>query len=414
MRIYLGPFQWRERISSKTGLPFPVGIFGWRMPVGATQAFDFRGPQGIESIDAFSPAKALFVCPDSILLIAPFEQIASDPLEMLSRARQQALKNIFNVTTSVSVRFIDLLHELSTGHTDLSGAVTSPPRIASTDGKINHVINDLVVKSVEVGPGMLEWAGVMARHQAEYRSIRLLGLPELHRKYLGTLARKYRLSDVQVVDAFIPLDLPREDPITPTTVLTESFSGTTTTFGGDNTWTEVVGDWQNFSGAGGLATISTTSSARCEGVLSTSDMRGTYTLTVEGSTPYGGPSVRFAAAANTHYNHNSSRSINDYYCTKYVTGTGTDIIVSELSGSITLPTTDKIEVNGDQVQIWAGASSRGTATDTAITGGIRAGMGHFHGSTSTRFDTWIGEDLVAAEIDQVFHQTVYRGREIGR
>ena len=42
MRLNLGPFVWAER---------PAGVFGWRMPAGATQAIDFRGLQGNDVIN---------------------------------------------------------------------------------------------------------------------------------------------------------------------------------------------------------------------------------------------------------------------------------------------------------------------------------------------------------------------------
>jgi hypothetical protein len=395
MRIYLGPFEWRERVSGKTGAVVMPGIMGWRMPVGATQALDFRGPDGVETPGALSPAKAVFVTPDPVILAAPFVQIASDPLEVLSASARRVLADVFESPSVAATRFIDVIHELTTGHADLSRSVKCPPRIASRDGLIKHLIAGQVMKAVEVGPGTPEWLGVQARHHAVYRVLRGDGSTDLHRKYLSTLATKYRLSEAKVVDEFTPPELPKESPVRPSTTLTESFPGTSSTLGGDQAWTEVGGAWSNLSGAGSYDTVNATGTARCEGTLSTDDMRVTVTVTEEQlGGCYGGPCARFAAAADTSYRHNSFREINDYYCSRRDAGSDTDIITSELSGSISLPATDKIEVDGDQVEFFEGANSRGSTTDTNISGNVRGGVGWYQFSAiATSFDDWVAEDL---------------------
>ena len=414
MRIYLGPFQWRERISSKTGLPSPAGVFGWRMPVGATQAIDFRGPQGGEVVNGFSPAKALFVCPDSVVLSSPYVQIASDPLESLSVQQRNRMRNVFEVSTSSAGRFLPLLHELACGHSDLSRTIKCPPRIAERSGRISWTLGGQVFHAPTPSIGSPEWAGLVARHRQIFRELKATGVTNLHRKYLWTLMRKYRLTDSEAVDQFTPPELVKESPVEPTTTLTESFTGTSDTFGGDQTWTEVSGDWDNNTNEGSLTTLNSTSHARCEGTLSTDDMRAQVTITAEGTNPFGGACVRFAAAATTHYGHNSNRGQNDYYCTRYSAGSGTDIITSELAGSIGLPTTDKIEVDGDQVEIFAGLStSRGSTTDTNISGNVRGGVAWYQGFLAVgRFDNWQAEDLAAGTV-QMFLLTPIRLDGIG-
>lgn len=369
------------------------------MPVGATQALDFRGPQGVETPGVFSPAKAIFVTPDSVILAAPFVQLASDPLETLSVRNRRALADVFEATVTTT-RLVDVIHELTTAHADMSRAVVCQPRIASRDGKIKHLLAGQVVKAVEVGIGMPEWPGVQQRHYAVYRVLRGDGTTDLHRKYLSTLATKYRLNDTQVVDEFTPPELPKEEPVRPSTTLTESFPGSSSTLGGDQTWTEIAQAWSNVSGVGSYDTDGATGSARCEGTLSTDDMRVTVTITREGgnNTSYGGCDARYAAAADTCYKDNSNRAINDYYCSRRTAGSDTDIITSELSGSITLPATDKIEVDGDQVEIFEGSNSRGSTTDTNISGNVRGGLGWFSGGVAVRFDNWQAEDLAAGNV----------------
>ena len=102
MRLNLGPFVWAER---------PAGVFGWRMPAGATQAIDFRGLQGNETPGAYSPAQAIFVCPDDVILPPPWVQIASDPAETLTTANRLRLRTAFQHSKVVSARrFADVLH----------------------------------------------------------------------------------------------------------------------------------------------------------------------------------------------------------------------------------------------------------------------------------------------------------------
>ena len=157
MRLNLGPFVWAER---------PAGVFGWRMPAGATQAIDFRGLQGNETPGAYSPAQAIFVCPDDVILPPPWVQIASDPAETLTTANRLRLRTAFQHSKVVSARrFADVLHELMTTHTELDRTRCAPPRIASRDGKIKWLIGGQVVHAVTPEPGSPEWAGVVARHQ---------------------------------------------------------------------------------------------------------------------------------------------------------------------------------------------------------------------------------------------------------
>lgn len=396
MRLYLGPFVWSERISSKTGLPSPAGVFGWRMPPGAVQAIDFRGPQGGEAIGALSPEQAIFVCPDNIILPAPWVQLASDPAETLTAANRTRMRSAFQHRRTIAARrFTDVLHELMTTHAELDRSRCAPPRIASRDGKIKWLLGGQVVGAYDVGIGSPEWAGVIARHQQVYRSIRLAaGGTRLHSKYLTTVLRKYRLTDAQAVDHFVPADLPREDPVEPSTTHTETFPGTSTTLGGDQAWTEVSGSWENVSGVGSHTPDSDTRFARCESVLSTDDMRVEVSImSSSAQNAYRGPVGRFAASESTMYSEISRPEISDYYGQRITAGSSTDIITSELYGSITLPSTDAIVIDGDQIEIFQGANSRGSTTDTNITGNLRAGMGAYAESSTVTFDDWVASDI---------------------
>lgn len=399
MRIYLGPFVWRERIGSKTGLPAPAGVFGWRMPVGAVQAIDFRGPQGSEMTGSLSPAQAIFVTPDDVILPAPWVQLASDPAETLTAANRLQLRTAFRHGKAVAARrFVDVLHELMTTHAEINRARCCPPRIASKDGQIKWMIGGQIAHAVTPGPGSPEWAGVVARHREAYRAIRqLAGGARLHSKYLATLLDKYRLSEGQGADAFIPGDLPREEPVAPTTTYAESFPGTSATLGGDQTWTEdLASAWSNNGGVGQyIKQDANTRFARCESALSTDDMRVQLSLVQEFGPAYWGPVGRLAASGFTCYSNLSRPALNDYYGQRVTSGSSTDIITSELSGSITLPSTSAIEIDGDQIEIFEGANSRGLTTDTNITGNVRGGVAAWAEAGWVTFDSWQAEDLSA-------------------
>jgi hypothetical protein len=399
VRIYFGPWEWRERVSSKTGLAVPGG-FGWRMPTGCTQAIDLRVVGDAGTTEGEQAGRALFLAPDDVLLASPWTQVASDPLETLTRLRIAAIETLVGLTTA-ETRLANVLHDLTTR---VGGRL--PKRVASSSRRIRWLFGGQAVLDVEVGRGAPEWDGLRERHTQAYRVIRALGLPLLSAKYLGYLARKYRLTAAQTVADFIPADLTPEDPVAPTTTLTESFPGTSATLGGDQTWTEVTGAWENATGVGHYLTTNNSGYARCEGTLSSDDMRVQAATTGEQVFSYGGPNSRYASAANTFYGLSANNVNNDYYGNYVVGGSSTDIITSELSGTIGLPVTTAIEVNGDEIEIFSGATSRGSTTHTLITGNVRAGVYWYQGNASdTYFDDWQANDLAVAATSFVIPTT---------
>src|SRR5690554_3595102 len=117
MRLYVGPYEWRAR----------GWRFGWRMPVGAVAALDLRPhAQQIDPGEGRPAARALFLVPDSVVLPAPYAQIASDPREALSPARRDLLRAAFGAQAGSSVRLDDLLWDLWTQHSDPDGARARP------------------------------------------------------------------------------------------------------------------------------------------------------------------------------------------------------------------------------------------------------------------------------------------------
>lgn len=400
MRIWLGPYEWAERGRD----------FGWRMPVGATHALDMRSlPEQADRNTPLPVSKTLFVTPDSVALPALYTQIASDPAEALTPARRTLLRTIFGLPTTSATRLNTLVWELLTQHADETGDTVCPPLMPHgmrQRGRMNLWIGGVQARTVLIGPGMPEWPLVRASYRARYRKLRVRALAgettlsNLHRRHLMLLLRRHGLGFTEAdLREFVDADLPIEEPVEPSTTLTESFTTAGDTLGGDHTWTEVKDDWDNnASGRAEKQNAGSTGSARCDSDLSSDDQRVEIDVYDEvGGAAYRGPAARFSASADTCYGSQSRPEINDYYAQKRVAGVDTDIITSELTGSISLPSRDAIEADGSDIELFQGeTNSRGTATDTAITGHTRAGMTGYNASAGgVVMDAWEASDLVA-------------------
>ena len=364
------------------------------MPVGATSAFDLRGPQGVSG-DPFSPAKALFITPDSVVLANPWVQVASDPLEQLNSVRRRALMDYFENTTATRTRLAELLLELWCGHADLSKTKFAPPPIAGSDGQIELRFGTVFTAKVRPFIGSPEWAGLRAQHQASYRQIKAMGDPLLHRKYMATLARKYRLTETQAVDEFTPSDLPKESPVEPTTTLSEAFTGTGAALGADLTWTEVSGTWDRSVNQGRRTGATGLTFARAEHDLSTDDMKVSVTLVSSDSWNFNGPMARYSSSANTGYSIAYDGDSNDMYGVYWAAGADTGII-TDLGAGSGLGTTLRIEVDGSGIAIFKDGVARGSTTDTNVTGNLRGGLAfNAEGDSTNVFDNWSAEDIAA-------------------
>ena len=387
------------------------GAFGWRMPVGAVLALDLRPAAQRSDPGLLAPEpRALFVMQDGFGVGPGFEVITDDPAGALTAARRDSLRALFGVSTSTSTKFDELLWELWTLQADPDGLRTTQPLGATHRGVLRlqasspHVGGVVLKRDLHVGLGMAEWPLVREMARRGYRKVRqgvTLGRSPagLHQKFLGALALKHGLDYDTAMAEFIAPDLPRENPKRPTTTLTESFPGSSGTLGGDQTWTETAGTWSNVSGVGAAESGSFADNyARCEADLSTDDMRGQAIRVNNGNSGYGGALVRYNAAEDTAYGISSNLTLNDYYGNEHTAGVSTDIITSELGGSITPPSTDAVEIDGSALEIFEGANTRGSTTDASITANLRGGLYASYSSVADdpTFDDWQVNDLAAA------------------
>jgi hypothetical protein len=162
----------------------------------------------------------------------------------------------------------------------------------------------------------------------------------------------------------------------PSTTITESFPGSSDTLGGDLTWTETQGDWDNVSGEGQPQTIGTRSDARAEDVLSSSNHYSQVTVTTleaNASAHEIGPAARFAASARTYYSLELRESSGRFALIRTSSGSRTGINTS-ITITKSLPEAYKLKVDGTSLDGYQAGTLRVSGTDLIITSGVRCGL----------------------------------------
>lgn len=201
---------------------------------------------------------------------------------------------------------------------------------------------------------------------------------------------KYRLSLLGLIYG-PPLPLYKSGTIT------ESFPGTSTTLGGDLTWTEVGGVWSNASGQASMDSDSyVTCTARVGNDLSSANHYAQVIAVSLDATESGfGPAVRFSPSAATCYGA---------FC--YVSGSTYAIGLCEITAgswadlaSASLVTyanqTYKCAVDGSTLTGYQDGVQKVQTTDTSITGNVRTGLCGFKATGPVLGDTWEASELVA-------------------
>lgn len=137
------------------------------------------------------------------------------------------------------------------------------------------------------------------------------------------------------------------------------------------------------------------------------------TLTGTGAEAGPGPALRIASAARTYYRFvadaTASPSTNCWIA-KFDGGTYGLLASGSASGTWSTNDVMKAEVNGSTLTLYKNGVSVLTTTDAVITAGS-AGVCYSSTLTAVTMDNWEGGSL---DDGAVIHQTVYRGREIGR
>lgn len=184
------------------------------------------------------------------------------------------------------------------------------------------------------------------------------------------------------------------------TTITESFPGSSDTLGGDQTWTEIAGDWDNVSGVCEIQNFFA-AMARCETALASDDHYAQVVAVNPESLDTNTAlrvTCRHSNAADTYYHlvfgHNRTWQIR-----KVVAGVDTFI------GNLVLTTCPnnsvvKLEVDGSNLKGYKdGVQVGSTQTDASITGNTRCGLyaSTAFSTTKVRYDNFQASDLGAAD-----------------
>ena len=152
--------------------------------------------------------------------------------------------------------------------------------------------------------------------------------------------------------------------------------------------------------------------ARAIADLASDDHYAEHVITVYGSNSAAGmgPMVRYATAADSAYVfHIRERTGDEFRLFKIVTGSFTQLAAATVANG-TLPVTERLEVNGSDLEGFEDTVSKVTATDTTFTGQVRCGI---LGSRASEEDDFEAADLGAAATSLVVPRKPLRAM-IGR
>lgn len=365
LAYYLGPWQWRDDC--------------WNAPQGCVGALDLRSnPQ------CGTPVRAegfgLFAMPGHVALPSEYELFGSNLGQSQPSQCQRRFASMLRCGRSGN-DLASMAWDAVTIHSDPTGDDRTKPLVPTIEGDFDLWLANRLIGSKRFRHGDPEALPVQDLLRRAYRAARIDSLegrtPAVHyRKVLGYWVRKFGLD----YRWFQPADVPDEEPVEPTTTITESFdTADSTTLGPDLSWTEgesanvaqVVSNQVAFFGA------SLHRWARANSDLSSDDHYAQLTVTAGGT----GGSVRLAGVITRKddtttksyyagYLHNSANVM----LYKLVAGTATQL-GSTTAITFSLPQVLKQTANGSTIDLdWDGVNKI-SVTDTAVTGNLRCGLG---------------------------------------
>lgn len=417
MRFWLGPWTWEAT-------PIP----NWRPPTGTLSSLDLRSNEQAGTLGPAPVGDGLFVTANGTNLGGDYDlvgQAASPGDAMLNLTRRTAWRDRFGLSgIPAGPALTDVLLQHMTIFSDPAGEDRVKPLVPSgrTVGGVWEIkyqlwLGGALATSKPFSLADLETTPLLDCLRRAYREQREDSFagrsPSQHyRKFLGGLRRKYRIPHTN----FIPGDLPDEGWLPPETTITESFNkADSTTLGPDQSWTEVVTDWEVFSNQARYVS-GITADARCEGVVSSADHYGQASLiTLNTAADAGfGAAARFAAAANTYYMAWVREPDNTQRIYKRVAGTLTEL-TSGTTLTISLPELYKCECNGSTIKGYQAGVERSSVSDSSITTGVRGGIAGYSGSTAPVCDLFEVSDLAAAGAFHLKTKTLkLMGKLLGR
>lgn len=383
MRIYIGPWQWRN-----------VGGMSWNPPVEALSSLDLRTNSAIATRTT-PQGQGLFVT-DLAIATPGYTQIATDPNETLNTSRRNTIRNALGLPSAISsTRLVDIAYELMTLHSDIASGVICPTPLPSHRATLDFSFAG-VTRSTPFSDTLPEWANIQKVLWANYRHYRdeqAAGrLPlDFHRRVLTVWMENYKISDFT---KFIPSDLPKtETPLPHNTTHTENFDqADSSTVGPNLTWTELAGgNWTtvsnqlNYAHDGGVAD----GRIRADADVSSADHYAEIILVTraQGS----GICNRFSSSAQTFYQAWTFNDGNVYF-SKVVTGTRTNL--TSVAQAYSAPDTVRVSSSGSAHTVsWNGSAIITSFSDSSISTGTRGGVFAFAGADPTTFDDYVISDL---------------------
>jgi hypothetical protein len=395
--IYLAPWVWNT--TETPNAPF------WDAPLARSclLRIDLR-PVSVQAEPGAPTSRGqgfgLFVY-DQQVSVPGAVYFGGDLNRVLTRQDRESWKGPLNISELLEGATLgDVLWNTLTVHTDATGQGRVKPLLPRANGEMSLRLPSLgLMRRQKVGPGDAEWSAVVEVLQDDYRKLRREALGsypagdpgrEHYKRVLGNWRLKYGVSDHRL---FIPRDLPDEGWLPPSTTITESWDySDNDNPDGDLDWIEDSGDFDIVSN--GLRLVDNSEAwraCRANSSLSGDDhyaqallkqRSGSYTVTVL---------ARKAASPTMTFYYAGGNNSGDYRIGKLVSGTHTILAIP--SGSPTWPWTGKLEVNGSDLELFDGGASKGTTTDTAITGNLQTGVG---GATNFSACEW--DDFEAADL----------------
>ena len=409
---YLGPFQ-QTMIDGQSGFAPPDGAVGCvdlrSLPQHATQPFGF------------------FVLPDDRLAgNADYDLLCMGDFrnEIPSNAAINGWRSRLNITEGmVSTSFCDLLWDTLTLAADPTGDDRVRPLMPTMNGVYElHVGGHSLVKSRRLNASLSSgdlldraiWAKTRAVVRMDLLECRLqslrgemisphTGSPDFdyHRRVLDAACGKYGVDGDELRPAGWPAN---EGRLPHSTTIAESFNkADSDILGPDLTWSELgTVDWDIVSNVAELIDIGGTSYAsRADSDLSSVEHYSQVKILTVPST-HGGVICRKDGTATMTYYHADYLVSNTWRSFKRVASTFTAIGAN--TNSLTLVSGDvvKIAANGSSISRYRNGSLQNTATDTAISSGLRCGISG--GTVGVRLDDFEAGDLAATGNPHYYYQ----------
>ena len=403
---YFGPLTRLMYLPSPDELvfaPMSAPIFYWSAPV------ELMGPGGrlLDLRDMGSQAETTeaggrhfgIVISSVLLPITPtgWEHLGSGPAHEIQTdgTTRRKLANASGNRSLSSGNLRDTLAEIFIYNSDSEGQVSPRPLMPTPDGRFR--LNKFIDTGVLINWNRPQFAHYVDHLRKQYKERRQQDAdPIKYRMWMASTLDRHRI-DRRNYRHFQDEESLDEPPIDPSTPITESFPGTSATFGGDLTWYEFDVNFQNVTGQA-FKSGTVFGLARCESVLSSGDM---YAETARNSgNSYGwlGCAVRLDSIFETGYWSALRFADTSSWCaTIYKRVSGSDTQLSFLLGSThrsSVPFDERLEVNGSDLELFETGVSVITLTDTSITSAnVRAGVSGRDSGANCYATDWEADSL---------------------